>query len=150
MAFGVTQAAAASLENGTIAFVRRDHATAASIVYLADRGNSRAQASLGFMYANGQGVPQNYGEAAVWYARSAAQGNPTGQYFLGLLYDKGFGVPPDDILAYKWLNLAVAGARPSEREYWRKIRDAVAAKLTRSELAEAQWLALRWRPIRER
>ena len=102
------------------------------------------------MYANGRGVPQNYIEAAIWYQRAAAQGNPTAQYFLGLLYDKGIGVPPDEVLAYKWLNLAVAAATPREREYWRKMRDAVASKLTRIELAEAQWLALQWRPIRER
>src|SRR6202011_6208195 len=101
MALGVAPAATASLEDGPIAVVQRNYATAASILYLANRGDARAQTVLGFMYANGQGVPQNYGEAAIWYARSAAQGNPTGQYFLGLLYDKGIGVPPDDILAYK-------------------------------------------------
>lgn len=113
-------------------------------------GDPRAQALLGFMYANGRCVPQNQVEAAIWYRRAADQGNPTAQYMLGLLYDKGMGVPQNDIEAYKWLNLAVARASPGDRIYWVRIRDAVASKLTRLELEDAQWLALQWRAVRER
>ena len=34
----------------------------------AEKGNADAQFSLGTMYGKGQGVPQNYAEAARWYA----------------------------------------------------------------------------------
>ena len=34
---------------------------------LAEQGNALAQNVLGFMYANGQGVPQDDKEAASWY-----------------------------------------------------------------------------------
>ena len=56
-------------------------------VVLAQRGDARAQAILGFMYANGRGVPQSYDTAVDWYVRSAEQGDPTGQYLLGLMYE---------------------------------------------------------------
>jgi TPR repeat protein len=147
---GSAAAPAASLEDAVIRAQRPEHATATSVFFLAAQGNAHAQTILGSMYAEGRGVPQNYAEAAAWYWRAAEQGNPAAQYRLGLLFDKGLGVPLDDIEAYKWLNLAVAGAAPREREYWLKIRDAVAWKLTRSELAQAQWLALQWHPVRER
>jgi len=54
----------------------------------------------------------------------------------------------NDVLAYKWLNLAAARAQPSAREYYRRIRDAVAAKLTARQVAEAHWLASGFVPRR--
>ena len=41
---------------------------------LAERGVASAQHSLGFMYVNGQGVPQNYELAVAWYRMAAASG----------------------------------------------------------------------------
>ena len=38
----------------------------------AERGNAEAQFNLGLMYANGQGVPQDYVEAHKWSNLSAA------------------------------------------------------------------------------
>jgi TPR repeat protein len=38
----------------------------------ADRGNPHAQNSLGAMYARGEGVPQDYVSAYVWYGLAAA------------------------------------------------------------------------------
>jgi TPR repeat protein len=108
---------------------------------LAERGNARAQAQLGFLYEHGRGLPQDHVAAVYWYARAADQGHPTAQYLLGLMYDKGHGVPRNDMLAYTWLNLAAARAQPGVREYYLRIRDAVAAKLTPAQVAKAQWSA---------
>ena len=44
----------------------------------AERGNARAQAMLGFMYATGQGVPQAYDAAVYWYRLAAEQGETRG------------------------------------------------------------------------
>ena len=41
----------------------------------ADQGDARAQASLGRMYAKGQGVPQDYSKAINWARLAADQGN---------------------------------------------------------------------------
>jgi TPR repeat protein len=115
---------------------------------LAQRGDAHAQAVLGFMYANGRGVPQSYDVAVDWYLQSAEQGDPTGQYLLGLMYDKGFGVTPNIILAYKWLNLAAAHAPWQRRENILRLRDAVASKMTRAQLDLAQQLAVNFVPLR--
>jgi TPR repeat protein len=115
-------------------------------IALAQRGNAHAQAILGFMYANGRGVPQSYDMAVDWYLLSAEQGDPTGQYLLGLMYDKGFGVTPNVILAHKWLNLAAAHAPPQNRENILRLRDALASKMTRAQLDLAQHLAVDFVP----
>jgi TPR repeat protein len=50
-----------------------------------------AQFNLGLMYYNGQGVTQDYSQAADWYRKAAAQGNAAAQYNLGLMYYNGQG-----------------------------------------------------------
>src|SRR5271163_4547598 len=55
---------AGPLEDADAAFQRRDYATAYAVLRpLADYGAAAAQQTLGFMYANGQGVAQDYVEA---------------------------------------------------------------------------------------
>jgi uncharacterized protein len=114
------------------------------------RGNAHSQTVLGFMYETGRGVPQNFGNAVAWYSRAAEQGEPTAQHLLGLMYDKGQGVPQDEIVAHKWLNLAAAKANGRQREYYARLRDAVAFKLNAEQISAAQALADAWRPMRER
>ncbi|MDQ6870060.1 MAG: sel1 repeat family protein [Pseudomonadota bacterium] len=134
-------AAADGLRNGLRAFAAHDYVTAARIFTdLAPLGDARAQTYLGYMFANGKGVPQNFMVAAGWYRCASQQGFPAAQYMLGLMYDKGQGVPQDYVIAYALLNLAVAGAGP-EREHWVRIRDAVASKLSLIERVRAQQLA---------
>ena len=41
----------------------------------ADKGNAVGECIMGILFANGWGVPQDYREAARWYAKSAAQGD---------------------------------------------------------------------------
>jgi TPR repeat protein len=114
------------------------------LIAAAERGKADAQAKLGFMYATGRGVPQNYTLACYWYRRGAEQGNAAAQHLLGLMYDKGFGVPADHILAYMWLNLAAARTRGDVHEDNVRLRDAVAGKLSLGQLADAQQLAAVW------
>jgi TPR repeat protein len=117
---------------------------------LAERGQAEAQALLALMYQQGSGVPQDAVMAAHWYLSAAEQGHVAAQCQLGLLYDKGHGVPQSAVIAYKWLNLAAAHAEPRAREYYVRIRDAVATKLDTEQLAQAQWLATSWAPRRAR
>lgn len=144
-------AQAQSLGQGVSAFNRQDYVSASRIfIPLAEQGVASAQSYLGFMFETGRGVPQNYTEAAMWYRRAAEQGDSLAQYSLGLLYDKGFGVPRDIVEASKWLNLSTAAAPPRAREARARIRDAVASKMTRGEIARARARALEWAPSRER
>lgn len=134
-----------ALGSGTAAFNRGDYNTAARLLLpQAERGNARAQGMVGFMYATGQGLPQAYDAASYWYRLAAEQGDPTSQYLLGLAYDKGQGVSQDDVAAYKWLNLAAAHAPKKNRENFAKLRNALASKMSRGQIAAGQWHALRW------
>jgi uncharacterized protein len=147
--FSTTEAA--PLRQGGFAFNHGDYVSASrSMIRRAELGEPAAQSYLGFMFETGRGVPQNYTEAAMWYRRAAEQGDSLAQYALGLLYDKGHGVPRDVVEASKWLNLSTAAAPPRAREARARIRDAVATKMTRGEIARAQLRALQWVPSRER
>jgi uncharacterized protein len=148
---GMAQPAAAdSLTRGTAALSQRDYVRALKqLSPAAQRGNARAEALLGFMYENGFGVPQAYDAAADLYARAASQGDPFGQNMLGLLYDKGHGVPQNVVLAYKWINLAAAHAGGKERDYYLRLRNAVASKMSAGQIVEGQRLALNWIPRRD-
>jgi uncharacterized protein len=141
--------AAGPLQTGIAAYNAHDYPRAARLLLpLAQRGNAMAQTYVGFMFQNGRGLPQNYVAAADWYRAASEQGVPVAQFQLGLMYDKGHGVPQDYVLAYKWLNVATARATPHEREYWVRIRDAVASKLTLIERTAGQDLASKWFYVR--
>src|SRR5262249_16516967 len=144
----VSLASAASLSVKRAAVDHSDEAAARRVVALAQRGDARAQATLGFMYANGRGVPQSYDVAVDWYLAAAEQGDPTGQYLLGLMYDKGFGVTPNVILAHMWLNLAAAHTPRWNLENVLRLLEAVAGKMTRVQLDLAQQLAVNFVPSR--
>lgn len=137
--------------DGTRTFARGNYIAAAkTTIPLARRGDARAQALLGFMYEHGRGVAQNFGLAVHWYNCAAEQGHPTAQYLLGLMYDKGRGVERSDTLAYMWLSLAAAHAPPHAQEYYLRIRNAIAGKLSAEKVAKAQWLAAQFVPINRR
>ena len=144
-------ASANEFKDGERAYARADYTRAGAIFSReAERGRAAAQAYLGYMYAQGLGVPRDDVEAAHWLRRAADQGYPAAQFLLGQMVDKGHGVKQDFVEAEVWLDLAAAHAEPKVRDYWTQIRDAVASKLTRAELAEAQKRALEWLPIQER
>ena len=58
------------------------------------------------MYATGEGVPQDDGEAVKWFRLAADQGDVSAQFNLGVMYGAGEGVPQDDGEAVKWYRLA--------------------------------------------
>jgi TPR repeat protein len=73
---------------------------------LSEQGDALAQTKLGFMYSNGEGVPQDDVEAARLYRLAADQGDGGAQNNLGLMYADGRGVPHDDVEAVRWHRLA--------------------------------------------
>jgi uncharacterized protein len=122
----------------------------AALIVAAERGDPRAQTYIAFMYETGRGLPQDYVLAAQWYHRAARQGYSRAQHMLGLMYDKGQGVTQDYIQAHKWLNLAAGGSGKRDREYFLRMRNALASKMTVFQVNEAQWLASHWWPVPER
>lgn len=74
---------------------------------LADQGVAGAQYNLGVMYKKGQGVPQDYAEAAKWFRKAAEQGRADAQSNLGMMYENGLGgLPRDFSEALNWFHKA--------------------------------------------
>ena len=73
---------------------------------LAEQGDAEAQYKLGLMYANGQGVAQDYQQAFSWFQKSANQGYANAQYALGDLYFYGQNVTQDYQQAIVWYQKA--------------------------------------------
>lgn len=65
-------------------------------------GVPEKQFILGNVYYKGEGVPQDYAEAARWYRLAADQGLAESQHMLGVMYDRGDGMPQDFSKAIKW------------------------------------------------
>ena len=97
----------AHLHDVDAAYARGEYATAARLLMpLAESGHATAQKLLGFFYQHGQGVPQNYVEAAKWYRYAAEQGDADAQRNLGSLYYYGHGVPQDYKEAARFFRIA--------------------------------------------
>jgi len=65
-------------DDALAAYQRGDYAEAMRLWRpLAEQGDALAQAMLGVMYDNGQGVPQDYVLAHMWFNLAAAQGFDT-------------------------------------------------------------------------
>lgn len=115
----------------------------------AEQGDALAQSSVGSMYAEGRGVPQDDAEAVKWFRLAAERGRPTAQVFLSFMYSEGRGVPQDYTLAHMWCNLAASRISGDEREAaarLRELRDRLAESMTPAQVAEAQRLAREWKP----
>ena len=64
-----------------------DHRQAADLFEMsACRGNMKGQYWIGFLYARGQGVPQNKRRSLKWLSKSAEQGYGPAQFTLGCMY----------------------------------------------------------------
>ncbi|MER9338258.1 sel1 repeat family protein [Mesorhizobium sp. M0293] len=112
----------------------------------ADQGFAPAQNDLGTMYASGRGVPKDASDAAKWFQLAADRGFVPAQYNLAVMYETGHGMPQDDVQALKWLSLAVSRASIADRDKVLMRGNALAAKMTPEQIAEAERLAREWRP----
>lgn len=57
------------------------------------QGHPDAQFCLGMCYRDGEGVLQDYSEAAEWFSKAVNQGHSGAMINLGLMYLNGLGVP---------------------------------------------------------
>jgi uncharacterized protein len=108
----------------------------------AAQGQINAQLTLGQICAIGNLVAEDLKEAVKWYHLAADQGDTDAQYELGKIYDERLSAKRDAVQALKWLNLAASSRYlPAIAD-----RDALAAKLTPAQVAEAERLAQEWKP----
>ena len=119
--------------------------SSAELVRSAEQGDASAQVSLGAMYADGLGVPQDGAAAVAWYCRAAEQGHASAQVSLGALYsDGGSGVSQNLVEGHTWLNLGASRLTGEQREEAVTARDRVAERMTPADLSEAQHRAREW------
>ena len=110
----------------------------------AEQGDADAQASLGAIYVSGQGIPQNYKEAARWLQLAAEQGHVLAMRDLITMYRTNQGVDQDIVEAHKWANLAASHATGDDHKEYADTRDTFAKMMTLEEVAEAQKRATEW------
>ncbi len=96
------------------------------------------------MYAIGQGVPQDYTQAVVWFRKAAEQGYAAAQYNLGRMYETGRGVQQDLVEAYMWQDIAAARATGESQKEFADGRDGLAKLMTPAQVMEAQRRAQAW------
>lgn len=111
----------------------------------AELGDRSAQWRLGFLYQYGDGVQQNFAQAAKWYRLSATQGIPDAQYRLGRFYTEGKGVKKDNVEAYFWLALAKKEERWDES--LANLAGNVASQLTPEQMKEVETRLKNWKPL---
>ena len=98
---------AADFDKGMEAYDKGDYATALKEWRpLAEQGHAKAQNGLGVVYADEQGVAQDYKQAFHWFQKAAEQGDATAQVNLGLMYYNGDGVTQDYKQAVYWYQKA--------------------------------------------
>ena len=80
-------------------------------------------------------------EALDQWTAAAGAGDARAMLALGHLYLQGLGAPQDFVEAHKWFNLAASRGNAEAAEE----RDALAARMTPAQIADAQRLAGSWR-----
>ncbi|MEE4109298.1 MAG: tetratricopeptide repeat protein [Halieaceae bacterium] len=103
----------------------------------AESGHPRAQTELGLRYLSGEGVVQDFEQAADWFRRAAEQGSPEAMYGLGNMARFGRAPDVDLVEAYAWLNVASARGERRAADARRDVMD----RLTVDDLKRAQQLS---------
>ena len=99
--------AVADWQAGQTAYERGDIAAALEAWRpLAEAGDARAQAALGSLHIQGEGVAVDYEEALRWTRLAAGQGDVTGQFNMGTIYAGALGVERNYATAAEWFTRA--------------------------------------------
>ena len=138
----LSAAARADLQSGLDAYKAGNYPVALNeFKSLAAKGNADAQVNLGFLYARGHGLPQDYKEAASWYRKAAEQAQVDAQFNLGSLYYDGLGVKRDFIQAAAWY-LKAAELGQIDAQYNLGLMYATGQGVTASLVQAYQWLSI--------
>ena len=105
---------------------------------------SEAHFLRGLSFASGQGVPQDYAQAAQCYTEAAERGHSLAQLNLADLYAQGQGVTRDEAKALVWLTKA-ADSGNAAAQYRLGVQQHLACRTGRAGLAvEGRIEALKW------
>ena len=113
----------------------------------AEQGYDRAQYNLGIMYDTGRGVQPDPVEALHWLKLAAEQGHAGGMSYLGAMYGSGKGLSQDYVRAHMWRSLAASRDTTENRQIAIEARDALARRMTATQLAESRYLTREWEAV---
>jgi uncharacterized protein len=136
--FGLSACKPAAPPTGAPQFASKE---IAALEQAAEAGDPLEKYNLGRKFRDGDTVPKNLTNAAVWFRKSADGGYAKAQYHLGLACEEGEGLPKDLAEAVKWYTKAANQDNAKAEEklgyiYW---KGEGAAK----NLVEAyKWLSL--------
>lgn len=119
-------------------FVPDDRDYVSTLRKMADDGNAAIMAMLGSMYARGQSVGRNEGEAANWYRRGANAGHPVSMVEFAQLLIAGRGVDKNPTEAIRWLRSAADTG--NVYGMWRYALELLDGRLTGKDLTTAAQL----------
>lgn len=107
-------------------------------------GPRRPQAKLGYLYAEGIEVPQDYEQAFYWFSKAAKQGDIDGQYNLGIFYLNGWGVNQNQTMAAQYLAAASAQGDESAEQMLQGLllpqQKQTAVQPTTNNRLETDWI----------
>jgi len=134
-------ALAGPLEDGVAAYRQGDFAAAMRLLRpLADAGDAKAEFHLGRMYALGQGVGQDPGQAVAWYRRAAQHGNAEAEFVLGVMFLDRSGAPQEEALV--WLRKAAEKGLFNAQFRLGMMYAKGAGGLAQDPIAARMWLSL--------
>lgn len=97
----------ASVDEANAALQKGDYNQAFNLILpLAEEGNATAQSVMGFLYYQGEAVPQDFKAAVSWWEKAAEQGEITAQINLGKAYFYGEGVKQDLAMSAQFFAIA--------------------------------------------
>ena len=153
--------ARAGFDEGLTAIERGDYATALrEIRPMAEAGHANSQSVLDAMYYHGEGVAQDYAEAAKWFLKAADQQIVPAQIYLGKMHENGQGLPQNHREAVKLYEEAAHSVTKKAQaslilihlegtssqtnlvqSYLEQVRDNIGIRSLRADLVEAyKWL----------
>ena len=108
---------------------------------LADAGNARAQALLGYAHFHGRGAARSDSEALRWFRLAGEQGDPDAAFHLGIMHDGGQSVPQDHAEAAAWYARAAARGH-AQAQYNLGLAYAKGEGVDQDNVRAHMWLAL--------
>jgi tetratricopeptide (TPR) repeat protein len=91
---------------------------------VAENGHAEAQYHLGWLYANGNGMPVDIETAISWWEKAANQGHAEAEFALGLAYTTGEDVGRDMDKAVSWYLKAAEAGHEDARDIVRRMLEA--------------------------
>jgi TPR repeat protein len=144
-----TSGRAGPFDDGVLAFDQARYSVAKELFEgLVESGHAGAEAMLGIMYFNGQGVVQDRFIAAIYFYKSARRGNANAQLALGSLYIQGIGVRANTATAYKWVSLAEKSAAGQLAAAAKQLKESLGAGLSAEERLATEAKIAEWKPVR--